>query len=49
MFLEEEVEVDAWRRDEGEVQDNYDDKEMNTRFLVEPVFIGMPIDESREE
>ena len=32
MFLEEEVEIDAWRREDGEVQDNDDDAE---RSLVE--------------
>ena len=49
MFLEEEVEVDAWRREEGEIQDDDDEDEIATRFLVEYVFIAVPIDESKEE
>ena len=44
MFLKEEVEVDAWKE-----QDDDDDGEMNTRYLVEHVFIAVPIDENREE
>ena len=48
MFVEEEVELDAWGRDKGEVQDDDEDDEMTARFLVEHIFIAVPIDKSRE-